>query len=226
MFTPNIMNISIWVLAGILVLIVIVLLILRALGIDVMKNSYQSKKKDVGRVSKDMQQIVLSLGSIHDINAGYNILVRNKFAKTGYGLMPAVAVRNGNIFLITNRIKVDKYDIVFDNEKKVMVNKKGKLVQDTDFLYKWYKDSIKYLKNISGSMKVQLVVPVLGNIDRVENKSGLTLVSANDLGEYIINSPGEGDAFLEKQFLEKLERDNMFKKSGALDKKRAERLMR
>lgn len=227
MFTVSILNVSIWILSGILLLFAIVLIILRLLKIDIFsKLNQNNKKKDVGTVSKDMQQIVLSLGSIDGLNVGYNILIKNKFSKDNYSLIPAIIVEKGKIFMLTNRIKVSKFNIIFNNEKKVIVYKGQKGKEDPSFKYKWYKETIKYIKSISNGMDFELLVPVVGQIDKIENKSDLKLIESSEIGEYIKKHNGKPSTIFEKKFLQKLDRENMFKKAASLDRKRAERLLK
>lgn len=224
MFSLNYLNVTIWVLGGILLLVAIGLVIWRATpnGKKAPANSLQNK---VGSVSNEMNQLVLSMNSIYGYKIVFNALVKNRFSKSKYSLVPAVVAHNGNVFLLTNTIKVKNGELNISESQDPFWNDKRKS-NVAGFKMAWYKDIEKYINNLNEDVNIVKIIPIVGSIDNVRNDSSMNVVDVHEIGEWIqnYNSSNKIESYEEDDLLNKINRDNLMR-ARALPKNKLRRLV-
>lgn len=225
LFSVNYLSVTLWVLAGILVLIAIGLIIWRMTphGKKQTKNASTGK---VGSVSKDMNQLVLSMNSIYDYKIVFNALVKNRFAKSNHSLIPAVIAHDGNIFLLTNSIKVKKDDITINDIIDPYLNDKNRTTLD-GFKMSWYREIERYVKSINEDVNIVKIIPVVGDNSKIKNLSSYNNVDIQEIGEWIKNYKSNQNLlrdFEEDDLLQKINKDNLMAKR-ALPKDKLRRLV-
>ena len=215
MFKLNILNISIWVLIGVLVLMIICVIIWRIVTRNKV-DGVTSKLDKIGMISKNMNQLILSLNSLHDFQVFFNILFKNKFSKLKYSIVPVIVYNNGTFFLITNIINTKKGDLELNNISLSLSKGNNKIIIN-NFKVKWYKEIEIYFKSIG--INLVTIIPVAGSILKITNLSKIkNLLEIQDIGVYINEQPfgKKYSDFDLKKIFSKIDSINLFKKSGRI----------
>ena len=216
MFKINILNISLWVLISILIFLLIIVIFLRKFYPHLLSNVNNNKNNNnnIGAISNDMKQMVLSLSSIYDFNIGYNILFKNRFSKIGHSFIPIIIVHGNQVFILTNRIKHKKNSSIVVEDNNIFYKQKNNklfLLENINL----YKEIERYISSVIPKIKIEIIVPIIGDLNSIKNDSNIKMLSSIDIGEYIegyktLNSPEI------LKLWKKLNSNNIFKKSGSI----------
>ncbi|WP_027333958.1 hypothetical protein [Mycoplasma elephantis] len=144
---PNILNVSFWTLSALLILILIGVIIWRILiyfwpSLDTKKGR---EKKQVGSINNDLNKFVKTIILKKESRLFYNVLLKNKFAKFNYSLIPILIIHNNHIFLISNLVRNYKgQNLIYeDGVLKLINSKKSNKIDDVKL--EWYEDICKLL---------------------------------------------------------------------------------
>ncbi|UUD36932.1 Uncharacterised protein [Mycoplasmopsis californica] len=196
MFTqPTILNIALWVLSGILVLIVLGVVIWRIVihykpSLDKKGNN----KKQIGSINNDLNKFVKTIILKKDSHLIYNVLLKNKFAKLNYSLIPILIFHNNQAFLVSNLIRNTKNETIVLEEGTLKLINSKKQLEIEDVKIEWYEDIVKLLES-----KFELKQSQLTKIFLTLNNS-----EQATLNDYHIVSTYELVPFIEKIETEKI----------------------
>ena len=222
MFSLNLLSITIWVLGGILFIFAIVAIFWRILK---RKNINQDfSNKNIGSISKQFNDFIISLRSSTDFDIMHNILIKNKFSKNNYSIIPAIIFSKGNAFLLTNAISSRKYNQVEfnENEKNPKWIKNDKRIIINNLSKTWTQEIIKYLNHKFSEINFNVVIPIIDDSIIIKNKwKNYYYFKAIEFEDQIIHFK-ENESLLSddiKRISRHFKSVNLFKNGISLDQK-------
>ena len=208
MFKVNYMNVTLWSLGGFMVLFLIGSIIWRLKSKD-----DKDKKTNQLIVKKDIKDLSLSLMSIYEIPSLVNILFKNKFAKNKYSIIPMLAAKNDNLYLITNNLNLKVQDDFKITDEKFYKN--NKIMNEINI--KSYREILRYLEAMEVTAKI--LVPV--NIDfKYSNK--FNIVNIKNIGNYINDDDNKMNNKEIYKILKKIESQNIYKSKSVRGRQKNE----
>ncbi|UUD35432.1 hypothetical protein NPA07_00970 [Mycoplasmopsis caviae] len=210
---PTFFNITFWILASFLILALISVIIWRIVS----RNDIRVKKQ-VGTLSKKMNNIVLDLSANKDFQIIYNIVFKNKYAKENYSLLPILIIHKKNVFLISNLIEInEKYNLTVNDDLSLSLIDKtnaNKIKDYKSISLKWYREIEKYInRELIKDIKLTKIALLSNEVEIVENKSDFIFANIWNLSNVIAKNTGESN-LLEydlMKMVEKLNASNMHK---------------
>lgn len=209
----NYLSVTIYALGGILVLATIILMVYRFFTKNKTENVTENK---IGKVNKEFNDLIKFLASTTKFEIMHNILIKNKYAKNNYSLIPALILVKNNLFLLTNAINLDKYDQgdFFMENKHPFLYKNKKVRTNFDLNFTFSKEIKKYMQHNFDNVPLQIVIPCVKSQAQVKHGKELNIVDIMSFTEEIVNlvkSEKEISNQLAISIASKLKRNNLFK---------------
>ncbi|AWX70451.1 hypothetical protein DP067_03805 [Mycoplasmopsis anatis] len=212
----NTIKISFWTLSLVLILILIGVIIWR-LFFDKNPNNLITNSKNIGAIDKELDRLIDGLSKNKEFEIIYNILIKNKFSKLNYSLIPAIIIYKNRVFLISNMIKNSINDELVINDKEIWLihNSKKKTLKEVQM--HWYNEIIKMLKHDflpDSKFKFEFIVLLKNDIRKISNNTSFMVSNSIDFIEEIEkNYEAYDELSLNDKYklVEKLQKENLYK---------------
>lgn len=222
MFKLNLLSGTIWVLGGVLLFIAIILIFWRILTRK--KTRTNQSSKNIGSVTKEFNEFIISLSASTNFDIIHNVLIKNKYAKNNFSIIPAIIFANGKSFLLTNAISSRKYNEIHFKENEIypLYIKGDKKIQVTNLSKLWTQEIIKYLSHKFNKINFNIVTPIIDDsINIAESWSNWNYFSAIEFEDEIMNF--EDNKKISNSDIKKianhLKANNLFKSGVSSDQK-------
>lgn len=210
---PTFFNVTFWVLASALILVLIGVIIWR-----IVTRKDIRVKKQVGTLSKKMNDIVLDLSANKDFQIIYNIVFKNKYAKENYSLLPILIIHKKNVFLISNLIEInEKYNLLVKNDLSLSLIDKANADKVKDYKnvnLRWYREIEKYIdRELIKDIQIKKIALLSNEVEKIENQTEFIFANIWNLSNVIVENT-EDSKLLEfdlMKMVEKLNAANMHK---------------
>ncbi|AJR12018.1 Uncharacterised protein [Mesomycoplasma dispar] len=170
-------NIFLYSTIGLLLLILIFFILKRLFERKPEKTSEQ-KLISTEKLTVDALEII---NASADVKVMTNLLLKNRFSKLNYSVLPGVIVNESNLFFISNIINyqagVDK--IVID--ENIIFLKKGRILKQNYFSKVQFESLFKFLDKKFSNSKVVILVDDRIDFSQIENRTNFEIWTQNEI---------------------------------------------
>lgn len=170
-------NIFLYSTIGLLLLILIFFILKRLFERKPEKTSEQ-KLISTEKLTVDALEII---NASADVKVMTNLLLKNRFSKLNYSVLPGVIVNESNLFFISNIINyqagVDK--IVID--ENIIFLKKGRILKQNYFSKVQFESLFKFLDKKFSNSKVVILVDDRIDFSQIENRTKFEIWTQNEI---------------------------------------------
>ncbi|UUD37624.1 hypothetical protein [Mycoplasmoides fastidiosum] len=176
------------------------------------KHSNQKAQNQIGSVSRQtIEELDFFCKSNNFTNTFVNLLIKNKFAKRNFSVIPGVIILPNKIVVLSdflNTKKANKIEITNQNFNSGFLYFKNKKRVIENFHLTWYKEIERFMRQNFGSVEVVLIH---NNSDlEIVNSTKYKLMTLSQLETYInSNASNQGEIRVE-QVVNRLENINKF----------------
>lgn len=170
-------NIFLYSTIGLLLLILIFFILKRLFERKPEKTSEQ-KLISTEKLTVDALEII---NASADVKVMTNLLLKNRFSKLNYSVLPGVIVNESNLFFVSNIINyqtgVDK--IVID--ENIIFLKKGRILKQNYFSKVQFESLFKFLDKKFSNSKVVILVDDRIDFSQIENRTKFEIWTQNEI---------------------------------------------
>ncbi|WP_069097004.1 hypothetical protein [Mesomycoplasma ovipneumoniae] len=170
-------NIVLYSTVGLLCLILIFFIFKRLFEKTPEKIS-QQKLISVEKFTIDALEII---NASADVKVMTNLLLKNRFSKLNYSVLPGLIVNESNLFFVSNiinyQVGIDK--IIID--ENISFLKKGKILKQNYFSKSQFESLFKFLDKKFSNSKIVILVDDRIDFSQIDNKTRFEIWSQNDI---------------------------------------------
>ncbi|MXR10393.1 hypothetical protein [Mesomycoplasma hyopneumoniae] len=116
-----------------------------------------------------------------DVKVMTNLLLKNRFSKLNYSVLPGLIVNESNLFFVSNiinyQVGIDK--IIID--ENIIFLKKGKILKQNYFSKSQFDSLFKLLDKKFSNSKIVILVDDRIDFNQIDNKTRFEIWSQNDI---------------------------------------------
>ncbi|MXR33577.1 hypothetical protein [Mesomycoplasma hyopneumoniae] len=116
-----------------------------------------------------------------DVKVMTNLLLKNRFSKLNYSVLPGLIVNESNLFFVSNiinyQVGIDK--IIID--ENIIFLKKGKILKQNYFSKSQFGSLFKLLDKKFSNSKIVILVDDRIDFNQIDNKTRFEIWSQNDI---------------------------------------------
>ncbi|WP_341490799.1 hypothetical protein [Mesomycoplasma ovipneumoniae] len=170
-------NIVLYSTVGLLFLILIFFIFKRLFEKTPEKIS-QQKLISVEKFTIDALEII---NASADVKVMTNLLLKNRFSKLNYSVLPGLIVNESNLFFVSNiinyQVGIDK--IIID--ENISFLKKGKILKQNYFSKSQFESLFKFLDKKFSNSKIVILVDDRIDFNQIDNKTRFEIWSQGDI---------------------------------------------
>ncbi|WP_348602599.1 hypothetical protein ABJ972_02910 [Mesomycoplasma hyopneumoniae] len=170
-------NIVLYSTVGLLFLILI-FFIFKRLFEKTPEKIFQYKLISVEQFTIDALEII---NASADVKVMTNLLLKNRFSKLNYSVLPGLIVNESNLFFVSNiinyQVGIDK--IIID--ENIIFLKKGKILKQNYFSKSQFDSLFKLLDKKFSNSKIVILVDDRIDFNQIDNKTRFEIWSQNDI---------------------------------------------
>ena len=176
MLKVNYLNITLWILIGVLILVFIFVIIWRITTRN--NNTKDDFAKNKLITSNKLMDLSRSLLQIYEIPSLINILFKNRFAKRKFSLITLLSFKNKNAYLILNPLKINPNCKIKINQNQIYYQLKNK---EKKFDLKPTYEILRFFKSIN--LNVEIIIPA----ECQHHNQKFLFKPIEEIGDYIKN---------------------------------------
>lgn len=167
----------------------------------------QQKLISVEKFTIDALEII---NASADVKVMTNLLLKNRFSKLNYSVLPGLIVNESNLFFVSNiinyQVGIDK--IIID--ENIIFLKKGKILKQNYFSKSQFESLFKLLDKKFSNSKIVILVDDRIDFSQIDNKTRFEIWSQNDIIEKLRKK--DQKIYVPKKIIDYFSSINMFNK--------------